>query len=447
MSDPAPAADGLARPRFVTGSIARHILVMTGTAAIGLMAVFIGELISLLLLGLLRDQEVLAAMGYASTIQFFSTSVGIGLSIATTSVVAPAAGRGDREATRRLAVNAHVFAAIAGCLVAFAIYPWLGAMLTGMGAGGRTHALAHAYLSATMPTLPLTSIGMCSMAVLRSVGDAERSMSVTLVSAAVSVAVEPFCIFMLKLGIMGSALALVIARIAFVMVGLIGVFAIHRLTSPIEWRRLALDGRPMAAVAVPAVLTNVATPIANLFTTAALARHGDAAMAAWAIIGRVTPVAFGIVFCLSGAVGPVIGQNYGAHAYDRVRATLTAALWANAGFCALAWLGVVLLAPSIVSGFGLSGRAAELIHFYARWVAPLFVFLGMLFIANAAFNTLGMPRYATVLNWARATLGTIPFVWLGSHYWNAEGVFAGNLIGSIAFGVAGTWIAYRRLPR
>ena len=73
-------------PVFVTGSILRHILVMTGAGAVGLMAIFAGDLANILFLSRSGDDAVVAAVGYASSILFFSTSIGIGLSIAATAL-------------------------------------------------------------------------------------------------------------------------------------------------------------------------------------------------------------------------------------------------------------------------------------------------------------------------------------------------------------------------
>ena len=71
----------------------------------------------------MEDQAIVAAAGYASSILFFTTSVGIGLSIAASSLVSPALGAGNREAARRLSVNAHL-AALAVSIV-FAVVVWL----------------------------------------------------------------------------------------------------------------------------------------------------------------------------------------------------------------------------------------------------------------------------------------------------------------------------------
>jgi Na+-driven multidrug efflux pump len=165
-------------------------------------------------------------------------------------------------------------------------------------------------------------------------------------------------------------------------------------------------------------------------------------VAGWAVIGRIIPIAFGAIFALSGAIGPIIGQNLGARQLDRVRAALNAGLAIAATFTAIVWLVLALAAPALVQLFNASGEAAALIVFFCRWLAPLFVFFGTLFVCNAACNTLGRPQYATALNWGRATLGTVPFVTLGS-YWGAKGALFGHMAGGIAFGLAAVFVVQR----
>jgi len=191
----------------------------------------------------------------------------------------------------------------------------------------------------------------------------------------------------------------------------------------------------------------VATPAGNAYVTAAIAFHGDSAVAAWAIIGRIIPVAFGSVYALSGSIGPIIGQNYGAGQDGRMREAFTLSLAVNGLFTLLAWIALALGAEAIVSLFKSTGEAADLIRLFCQVLSPLFVFLGALFVANAAFNTLGRAHLSTLLNWGRATLGTIPFVEIGSRQAGAEGVLAGNMVGAIAFGSLAVWLCYRLMDR
>jgi MATE family, multidrug efflux pump len=119
---PRPRRSNARRPKFVSGSILRHILVMTGTGAIGLMAIFLCDLANILFLSWLGDETIIAGVGYAGSIVFLTVAMGIGLSIAATSLVAPALGAGRRMRGRRLSLNAHVLTFATACVLSIGIW-------------------------------------------------------------------------------------------------------------------------------------------------------------------------------------------------------------------------------------------------------------------------------------------------------------------------------------
>ena len=96
----------------------------------------------------------------------------------------------------------------------------------------------------------------------------------------------------------------------------------------------------------------------------------------------------------------------------------------------------------IISAFSAKGVTAELISLFCSFLAASFVFIGALFVSNAAFNNLGKPLYSMGFNWARASLGTIPFAYAGSHY-GPIGVLVGSSLGAVIFGSLATWVAFR----
>jgi putative MATE family efflux protein len=441
----ATAAPRSQPPRFVTGSLLRHILVMTGTGAVGLVAIFIGDLANILFLSWLGDEAVVAAVGYASSILFFTTSIGIGLSIAATSLVSPAVGAHRRTDARRLASSALMLTLAASTVLTVVVWAAVSPLLSLLGAAGRTQELARDYLWILVPFLPPLALAMTSTGILRSVGDARRAMHVTLTGAIVNVVLDPFFIFGLGLGIHGAAAASAIARLAMLAYALHAVVRVHDMAERPSVEAMRQDWPPLMRVAVPAVLTNIATPVGNAYVTAAIALHGDSAVAAWAIIGRIIPVAFGAIYALSGSIGPIIGQNYGAGEMDRMRGAFTLSLAVNGAFTLAAWIALSLGTGLIIDFFRVTGGAEDLISLFNTVLSPLFVFLGALFVANAAFNTLGRAHLSTWLNWGRATIGTIPFVEFGSRQAGAEGVLVGNMVGAIAFGSLAVWMCYRLL--
>jgi Na+-driven multidrug efflux pump len=152
-------------------------------------------------------------------------------------------------------------------------------------------------------------------------------------------------------------------------------------------------------------------------------------------------VAFGIIYSLSGAVGPVLAQNLGAKQFDRVREGLRASLWFMIISVGGAWLLLALLQGPLISAFSLTGDGALMVHAFCSWIAASFFFMGSLFVANAAFNNLGKPLWSTGFNWARATLGTIPFAWWGAQYGPVQ-VLAGQAVGAAIFGALALLFAF-----
>ena len=429
--------------RFVTGSTMRHVVIMTLTSSVGLVALFLVDFADMYFISLLGEVEVAAAIGYAGSILFFNVSIGIGLAIAASALVARAIGAGDAAGARRLCTNSLLFAAISASVLGCLLWIFIPEILSLLGATDRAHELATSYLRIIVPTMPALAIGICCGAILRSAGDPKRSMYVTLSGGAVNAVLDPILIFGVGLGLDGAALASVAARIAVMGVGLYGVMRIHDIVDRPHWPGFLGDVAPISAIAAPAILTNVATPVGNAYVTAVIAEFGDGPVAGWAVVGRIIPVAFGVVFALSGAVGPILGQNLGAQRYDRLRQSLSDSLLFTLCYVAAAWLILAMIHPHIAAFFGLGGAAAELVSLFCTWLSPTFIFFGALFVSSAAFNNLGRPHYSTIFNWARATLGTIPFVYFGGQWYGAPGALTGYMLGSVVMGILAAAACFR----
>lgn len=426
-----PNARGAA---FLTGSTFRHVLVMSSTGAIGLVAIFLVDLANLFYISLLGQQELAAAIGYAATIIFFAVSVCIGFTIAATAITARAIGSGDEERARAYAGASLLVMFAVSCLLALLLYIGIGPTLTLLGARGETHAIAAGFMRITVPSIPLLGIGMCCAGLLRARGDARRAMYVTLSSGIAAALIDPVMIFHFDLGITGAALSVVMVRCLFVLVGLYGTILVHNMVALPNRQTLASFIRPFMRIGGPAVLTQIATPVGNAYITGAIAPFGDDAVAGWAIVGRIIPLAFAAIFALSGAVGPILAQNYGAGKLDRVNSAMRDSLIFTVTYVLVMWALLALLNSVIIDAFGATGNAASMITIFCYFVAGTQIFNGFLFVSNAAFNNLDHPMYSTFFNWGRATLGVIPFAHVGAQ-WGPQGIIVGWGLGGALFGI------------
>ena len=435
---PTPNAPGA----FTVGSLWRHVLVMTATGSVGLIAVFAVDFLTLLYISRLGDTNLTAAVGYASQVTFLLISVNIGLSIAIGALVSQALGSGDRGRARRLASSGLVYSATLSGALGFAAMPFTRDILGLFGARGETLAVGAVYLRMILPAMTCLGVGMGCASILRGVGDPRRAMYVTLGGAVVTACLDPIFIFGLHLGIYGAAIVLVLSRFSLLLVGLRGAVRVHDLVARPRLRALWEDIPPMAHVAGPAVLTNLASPVSNIYVLHVFSRFGETAIAAFAIMDRVTPIAFGVLFALSGSVGPIMGQNLGAGAYGRIRETLTKCFVLAGGYVASVAVVLALAAPAVVVAFSAKGETADLLRFFCRLSGVLWLFLGAIFVANAAFNNLRWPVLSAVFNWGRATVGTIPFVTVGAARAGAHGGYVGLVAGSAMFGCFAVVAAY-----
>jgi len=421
----------------------RHVIVMTATGSIGLVAIFVVDALNLFYISLLGVQELAAAVGFASTLLFFTVSMAIGFTVACSALVSRALGQGSREEAARMGGASLVFVALTTGAISLATWPFLRELAYLLGARGETLDLSTRFLQMVLPSTPVVALGMCMAGILRGVGDARRAMYVTLGSGFVAAVLDPLLIFGFGLGLDGAALATILIRFVMIGVGLHGAYVVHRLIRVPDRERLLAAARPFFSIGIPAVLTQIAMPVGNAYVTAEIAHFGDDAVAGWAIIGRLVPVAFCVVLALSGAVGPILGQNYGARKYDRLVSTMRDSLVFTIVYVLAVWLLLAMLASPIASAFGARDQARDLIVFFCYFAAGSFLFNGAIFVSSAAFNNLGYPTYSTIFNWGRSTLGVIPFVWVGARLYGAEGVIAGWGLGAIIFGILSVIVCFR----
>jgi putative MATE family efflux protein len=430
------------RAVFTEGATMRHVLVMTATGSIGLIAIFIVDLFSLIYVSWLHDERLMAAVGFASQVMFFGLSINIGITIAVAALVSRALGADDRAGAQRLAASGLIQAAgIAGGLV-LAAYPFRVDLLQVLGARDSTLEIASGFLAITLPSNVLMALGMALSGVLRAAGDARRAMYVTLAGGIVTAFTDPLFIFGFGFGVNGAAIATVISRFVFVGVGLHGAIYVHGLVGRPNRVSVLRDVPAMMAIAVPAILANLATPVANSFSLRIFAGFGEPVVAAFAIFDRIIPVAFGVIFAMTSSVGPILGQNLGAKLPDRVRSTLSNCFVLSGIYVLAMWALLAMLAPAVAILFGASGETRRVVIFLCRTGIAAWFFISLLFVANAAFNNLGFPMLSTLFNWGRATFGTIPFVATGTAWYGVEGGIVGIIISSLLFGLAAVVTAY-----
>ena len=188
------------------------------------------------------------------------------------------------------------------------------------------------------------------------------------------------------------------------------------------------------------MLTQMSTPFANYLLTGAIAGFGDAAVAGWAVVNRVTVVAFGGIFSLSGAIGGIFGQNFGAGLYARLMSTYRDALIFGLIYTLLAWVILYGSRGAVIAGFDLGPEGALVYEAFGTFGAGAFLLVSALFVSNAAFNNLGRPGRSTLVNWLRDGVLILPAALYMGAIWGAPGVvYAQALVGAAVGLLSAVW--------
>lgn len=444
---------------YTEGPVFRHISTLSVTSAIGLLAIFAVDLVDVFFISMLGVPELAAAVGFAGTALFFGAAICIGLAIATSTVVAQAVGASRLEtnnSTRHsrpvddsasLATHGLLYGLLLTIPVAILSTVYAPQLIGLLGAEGHTLALSVTYFRIVGISLPVLGLAMAGTSLLRSVGEARLSMWSTILGGLVNAILDPVLIFALNLDLTGAAIASVISRCTVAGFALYFVTSRYQLVQRPQLPLFFKHARALTQIAVPSLITNLAGPFGAAYATSQMARFGTDAVAAAAVIGRITPVAFAGIYGLSGAVGPVASQNMGAQRWTRVRQTLIASGQFVVLYVLPVALIVFLLRDILVQIFDLEAEAAQLLRFYCTFIVISYILFGLQLAANPLFTALRHPGFATISNIGRDLCLGIPLVFAGSHWFGAQGVLAGQAIanmiaGILAFSIA-LWLTRR----
>ena len=321
VSAPAPTPPGRAPAVFVTGSTMRHVINMTVTGSIGLMAIFLVDFLSLLYVSWLGNPAATAGVGFATLVLFLATSVNIGFLIAVSALAAKELGGGRRQRAREMAGSTIFLMVVCSGIVTVCLLFAMPFLLGWLGASGEAYDTAYRFLWISLPSNVLMALGMGYSGALRAVGDAKKAMYVTLSGGLVTAGLDPLLIFSFGLGTDGAAIATVISRLCFVIVGYWGAVHVHDMVAKPQASHLGSDMKLATVIALPAVLTAWLGPLVDhprvlvgvmmillviigtaLDLTPTILIFAPV-MLPIAVKAGVDPVYFGLMFVLNGAIG------------------------------------------------------------------------------------------------------------------------------------------------
>ena len=373
----------------------------------------------------------------------FSMLVGMG----SASLVSIRLGEGRRGQAEKIV--GHAFVLLAGVSLALTALGLLlrDPILSLFGAGPEMLGHARSYITVILLGNVLQGVGFGLNNVIRAEGNARAAMTTMLLGAALNLVLDPVFIFVLGMGVAGAALATVLSMAAtcsWVLAHFLG------RRSPLRLRRknFRLDPRvvkEILAVGMAPFAMQLAGSVIFVIFSVQLIRYGsDLAVGAMGIINGTGMMVVFCVIAINMAAQPVIGFNYGARKYPRVKRALKLALVAATGITSAGFLAVQFFPEAIIGLF--SRDDPRLLAIGVRGMRILlaaFPVVGAQVVGSNFFQAIGKAKTAMVLNLLRQVFLLIPLLLLLPLALRLDGVWLAGPVSDLA-AAAITALAIRR---
>ena len=305
---------------------------------------------------------------------------------------------------------------------------------------------------------------------IRASGYPQKSMRIILTAVALNLCLNPLFIFKFGWGIKGSALATVISQaVSF----LIASSHFCQKSSFVRFRRAAfvLDWKIIKAIisiGLAPFMVNICASLVAAFVNTALLKYGgtgvhdvvqtthasaDIFVGAYGIANRVVMLLIMVIQGLNQGMQPIVGYNFGAKQYDRVRKALYLTIGCGMTISTLGFLACQIFPEGIASLFVDSAKGGDETLMIAaasqamRIIVTMFPLVGFQIVAAAFFQYIGHAKLAIFVSMTRQMLFLLPLLWIIPRHMGATGVWMSMPIADCASITLAAILLYRELKR
>lgn len=363
-------------------------------------------------------------------------------------------GEGEVETAKKGVGNAVTLVTIVSILLAVIFLIWIDPILTLFGATDMLHPFALEYGFIIGAGLPFMMISAAINSMIRADGSPKYAMLSMVIGAIINVILDPVFIFVFQMGVKGAAIATIIGQVASFVVSVL--YMPHFKSVQLNKSSFA----PCAKVSVNIVIfglssfiTQFAITIVMALTNNLLAKYGaqsvygaEIPLTATGIVMKVNQIMIAILLGIATGTQPIIGYNYGAKSYHRVKKALEISLIASEIVSVAAFLTFQFAPMSVVSLFG---SEEGLYNEFAVKAFRIFLMLcpltGFQTIAAVYLQAVGKPVKSAILSLARQIIFFVPTALILPIFLGVEGVlWTGPVADGLAFLLSLAFLLYER---
>ena len=364
-----------------------------------------------------------------------------------------ARGAGKEERAGKILGNTFSLLLAASVVLFLFCYLFRRPVLYLFGASDASYLYADAYLRIYLIGTPFTMLATGLNGFINAQGFPRIGMLTTLFGAVLNLVLDPVFIFGLHMGVGGAALATVLSQ-AVSCIWVLCLLTGKKALLPMQRRNLRIDGRlagEIMALGMSGFIMQGTNCLVQVVCNATLKIYGgDLYVGVMTVINSAREILSLPVSGITNGAQPVLGYNYGAKEYEKVREGIRFMTVLGILYTVVAWLLVILSPHLLLSVFTEDGAMIEAGVDALRLYFFGFFFMAFQFSGQAAFTALGYSRHAIFFSLLRKAVIVAPLTLLLPKVgFGVNGVFlaepVSNAIGGLACFVTMYFTLYRRL--
>ena len=429
---------------FSQGSIAKNILSLAIPLTVAQLTVVLYNVVDRAFIGHIDaiGRDAFTGIGLVMPVTYIITAFANLCGTGGAPLCSIARGEGDEGRASRIMGVSFTFLLLLGAALTAVFYLFHEPFLYLVGGSPDTveHARSYLliYLAGTIPVM----IGLGMNPFINAQGFGRTGMMTTLLGAVINLILDPLFIFVLGMGVRGAALATVIAQVcsaAWVLAFLTGRRAILRL----DRGSLGLDGpilRRVCGLGLTGFTFSVTNSLvqaignAQLQSCGAPSGTGDLYVAAMTAITSVREIVFQPIRGLTQGAQPVIGYNYGAGRYGRVRESIRFLTVSCLAYNVVVWLLLLAFPGVFILLFNDDPALLEVGIKTMRIYYAAYVMMSFQMIGQNTFVALGRAKQAVFFSLWRKVVLVMPLMLVFPRFWGPAGVFAAEPVSDVVGG-------------
>ena len=402
----------------------KAVVKMSVPLIIGMFIMVLYNLVDTYFIGMTGDDYQLAAVNLAYPVMMVMVAIANMVGTGASSLIARCLGAEDREKAQQTLTAGFMLTAFNSLIVAAAGLIFLNAIVKGLGAQENTFGYTRQYVRIILIGSIFTMGNYSFGQFLRSEGSVTYSIVGMIVGTIVNIILDPIFIFKLGMQIRGAALATVIGNASGMAASLLFYMSGKTLLRPSKKYiapKAAILGE-IYRVGTPASLETLLSSAAFVVNNNLAVNYGELTVAAMGIAQKLLSLGNYIYQGFAAGTQPLMGYNYGAKNYPRMKAILRSGVMIVTGTEIVLMAVYCVLAPMLIGLFTDSAEVTVIGAKALRNVMFILPFVGTVSMCRMSFQAIGKPLFAFVITLIRQLILYIPLLLLLNKLFGFDGM-------------------------